>query len=128
MALGPSDLSLCSLISLNNLFVASNSLVEIDLTKAQSNAAELRIARQNMKRSLNSGDDGHKAKAPRRQDPVSCQFCRTKKLKVSFTAILYPKGCALLSVTIPNVVQVRSSIPMLKLSSSEGLLHLSFGW
>ncbi|KAM3068405.1 hypothetical protein ACMFMG_009541 [Clarireedia jacksonii] len=34
-----------------------------------------------MKRSPNFVDDIHKNKAPRRQDPVSCQFCRSKKLK-----------------------------------------------
>ncbi|CAD6446006.1 66310165-71bb-4297-b1b6-a86131eefc64 [Sclerotinia trifoliorum] len=36
-----------------------------------------------MKRSLstNPSQDGHKEKIVRRQDPVSCQFCRTKKLK-----------------------------------------------
>ncbi|ESZ93878.1 hypothetical protein SBOR_5736 [Sclerotinia borealis F-4128] len=36
-----------------------------------------------MKRSspTNHSQDEHKEKAPRRQEPVSCQFCRTKKLK-----------------------------------------------
>ncbi|PQE13532.1 C6 zinc finger domain protein [Rutstroemia sp. NJR-2017a WRK4] len=44
-----------------------------------------------------------------------------------FTANLYLKVCALPSVTSSNVVQVRSSISMLKLSSSKSLLRLGFG-
>ncbi|KAB8298723.1 hypothetical protein EYC80_000898 [Monilinia laxa] len=84
-----------------------------------------------MKRSCptNHSQDGHKDKVARRQDPVSCQLCRTKKLKCDR---MFPcsncraRKISCISATghaVPS--QIQSIAPVLTESSSQGIEELN---